>query len=46
MSWDEIYKPLEEELGHEPDFADVQNRILEMLDGQFTDMACDLLESR
>ena len=46
MSWDEIYKRLEDELGHEPDSVEVQNRILEMLDGQFTDMACDLLESK
>ena len=46
MSWDEIYKRLEEELGHESDSVEVQNRILEMLDGQFTDMACDLLESK
>jgi hypothetical protein len=46
MSWDEIYKRLEEELGHEPDSVEVQTKILEMLDGQSTDMACDLLESR
>ena len=46
MSWDEIYKQLEDELGREPDSGEVQNRILEMLDGQLTDMACDLLESR
>ena len=46
MSWDEIYRRLEEELGHEPDSGEVQNRILEMLDGQFKDMACDLLERR
>jgi hypothetical protein len=46
MSWDEIYKRLEEELGHEPDSGEVQNRILEMLDGQFTGMTCDLLESK
>jgi hypothetical protein len=46
MCWDEIYKQLEEELGHEPNSVEVQNRILEMLDGQFTDMACDSLESR
>ena len=37
MSWDEIYRRLEEELGHEPDSGEVQNRILEMLDGQFKD---------
>lgn len=41
MSWDEIYKQLEEELGHEPDSGDVQNRILEMLDGQSKNKACD-----
>ena len=41
MSWDEIYKRLEEELGHEPDSGEVQNRILEMLNGQFKDIACD-----
>jgi hypothetical protein len=46
MSWDEIYKRLEEEFGHEPNSGEVQNRILEMLDGQFADMACDLRESR
>jgi hypothetical protein len=46
MSWDEIYKQLKWELGYEPDSVDVQKRILEMLDGQFTDMACDLLEGR
>ena len=46
MSWDEIYKQLEEEIGHEPNSAEVQDRILQMLDGQFTDMTCDLLESR
>ena len=46
MSWDEIYKRLEEELGHEPNSFEVQNRILEMLDGQFTDMAFDLPESK
>jgi len=46
MSWDEIYKRLEEELGYEPDSVEVQNRILEMLDGKFTDMAYDLLESK
>ncbi len=46
MSWDEIYRRLEEELGHEPDSGEVQNRILEMLDGQFKDMACDLPEMR
>ncbi|MBC8472106.1 MAG: hypothetical protein H8D56_21820 [Planctomycetes bacterium] len=46
MSWDEIYRRLEEELGHEPDSGEVQNRILEMLDGQFKDLACDLLERK
>jgi hypothetical protein len=45
MSWDEIYKRLEEELGHKPNSVEVQNRILEMLDGQLTDMTGDLLES-
>ena len=46
MSWDEIYRRLEEELGYEPDSGEVQNRILEMLDGQFKDMACNLPERR
>jgi len=46
MSWDEIYRQLEEELGHEPDSGEVQNRILEILDEQFKDMACDLIECR
>ena len=46
MSWDEIYKRLEEELGHEPDSREVQNRILEMLDEQFKDMSYELLGSR
>ncbi len=46
LSWDEIYRRLEEELGHEPDSGEVQNRILEMLDGQFKDMAYDLLGRR
>ena len=46
MSWDEIYKRLEEELGHEPDSVEVQNRILEMLDEQFKDMSYELLGSR
>jgi len=46
MSWDEIYKRLEDELGHEPDSGEVQGRILEMLNGQFNDMACDSFESR
>ena len=41
MSWDEIYKQLEDELGHEPNSGEVQNRILEMLDGQSKDKACD-----
>ena len=41
MSWDEIYKRLEEELGHEPGSGEVQDRILEMLNGQFEDVACD-----
>ena len=46
MSWDEIYKRLEGELGHEPDSGEVQNRILEMLDEQFKDMSYELLGSR
>ncbi|MDT8300874.1 MAG: hypothetical protein RQ760_05265 [Sedimentisphaerales bacterium] len=46
MSWDEIYKRLEDELGHEPDAGEVQDRILEMLNGQFKDMACDSFKSR
>jgi len=46
MSWDEIYKRLEEEFGHEPDSGEVQNRILEMLDEQFKDMSYELLRSR
>ena len=46
MSWDEIYRRLEEEFGHEPDSGEVQNRILEMLNGQFKDIVCDSLESR
>ena len=45
MSWNEIYKRLEDELGHEPNSGEVQNRILEMLDGEFTDIAWDLLET-
>ena len=44
MSWDDIYRQLEEEPGHESDSGEVQNRILDMLDGKFKDMACDLLE--
>jgi len=31
MSWDEIFKELEEELGRKPDASEVQNRILEIL---------------
>ena len=46
MSWDEIYRLLEKELGHEPDSGEVQNRILEMLDEQFKDMSYELLGSR
>ena len=46
MSWDEIYKRLEEELGNEPDSGEVQNRILEMLDEQCKDMSNELLGSR
>ena len=34
MSWDDIYKQLEQELGREPDSGEVQNRILEMLQAQ------------
>ena len=37
MSWDDIFKDLEEELGREPDSGEVQNRILEMLQ----DVACE-----
>ena len=46
MSWDDIYKRLEEELGHEPNSGEVQNKILQMLDGQFIDMTRDLLENK
>ena len=31
MSWDDIYKKLEDELGRKPDSGEVQIRILEML---------------
>ena len=31
MSWDDIFKDLEEKLGREPDSGEVQNRILEIL---------------
>lgn len=41
MSWDEIYKQLEEELGHEPNSGEVQNRILEMLGMRTENEACD-----
>ena len=37
MSWDEIFKELEEELGREPNSSEVQNRILEMV----TEAGCD-----
>lgn len=46
MSWDEIYKKLEEELGHEPDASDVQNRILEMLKMQVENEVCYSPERR
>ena len=39
MSWDEIYRRLEDELGREPDSGEVQNRILEMLNEQFIDIS-------
>ena len=32
MSWDDIYKKLEDELGRKPDSGEVQIRILEMLE--------------
>jgi hypothetical protein len=32
MSWDEIYRKLEDELGRKPDSGEVQIRILEMLE--------------
>lgn len=39
MSWDDIYKQLEQELGREPDSGEVQDRILEMLQTRYEDEA-------
>ena len=46
MSWDKIYKKLEEELGHKPNAGEVQNRILEMLGTQNQKEACSSSERR
>lgn len=37
MSWDEIFKELEEEFGHEPEGSEVQEKILEMV----SEAVCD-----
>jgi hypothetical protein len=46
MSWDEIYKKLEDELGHKPNVGGVQNKILEMLGIQNQKDACSSSERR
>ena len=46
MSWDDIYKQLEQELGREPDSGEVQNRILEMLQAQCEEQLNSRIEGR